>query len=105
MKHMRPQLKTLIILVLVFGILLTACTNPSPTPGLDTATPTSAATPVPTAEPERLVYVSTLPTDADLNVPLLTQFAAEDGLQFVQVASLGAPVSYTHLTLPTIYSV
>jgi len=88
---MRPQLKTLIILVLVFGILLTACTNPSPTPGLDTATPTSAATPVPTAEPERLVYVSTLPTDADLNVPLLTQFAAEDGLQFVQVASLGAP--------------
>ncbi|MRR30198.1 hypothetical protein EG834_07725, partial [bacterium] len=91
MKPMRPHLKPLIILVLTFSILLTACSNPSPTPEVDIATPTSAATPAPTAEPERLVYVSTLPADADLNVPLLTQFASENGLQFVQVASLGAP--------------
>lgn len=46
---------------------------------------------MPTAEPERLVYVSTLPADTDLNSPLLSQFAGENGLQFVQVASLGGP--------------
>ena len=84
---MRPQLKPLIILVLIFSILLTACSNPSPTPIVDTATPTSAATPVPTAEPESLVYVTTLPVDDTLT--LLQQFAGENGIQFEQVASLG----------------
>ena len=85
-----------IFLPLFLTLLLSACSNPSSTPPQDTSTPTTEVSPTPTAEPERLVYVSASPADSDANVPILTQFAAENALQFEQEAAFdGASLGST----------
>ncbi len=84
---MPRRVKFIIILSLVLSLFLAACSTPTTQTEQKTTAPTDATTPTPTPEPGRLIYVSTAAAESDPNVPVLTQFAADNGLQFDQTAT------------------
>lgn len=81
----------LISLLLVLIFLLAACKNPTAGPEpTATVSPATSIPATPTAELQRLVYISSAPAEGDATSGILSDFAAANNLKFETAATVEA---------------